>query len=194
MFGIELDKDSRQNFAHIRHLKGNEFGDPTKVEHLMALEGAKERLHLFEANLTEEGSFDSAIDGCEGVFHTASPVFLSVADPQVPNTSFLIYYSVFARRVDFIIYLQKQHVEAPLTISEESAQTYEKMKQKGNESYRNRGSYYGQGAIQPNICQSLDEGFKPKPSYSQPAEVLRDGAEILRDEEAVTSVDLTNIF
>ncbi|CAI9764982.1 unnamed protein product [Fraxinus pennsylvanica] len=58
-------------------------GHPRKVEHLMtAIKGAQERLHLFEANLTEEGSFDSAIDGCEGVFHTATPVFLSVADPQ----------------------------------------------------------------------------------------------------------------
>ncbi|KAK4411087.1 Tetraketide alpha-pyrone reductase 1 [Sesamum angolense] len=45
---------------------------------------AEERLHLCEANLLEEGSFDSAVDGCEGVFHTASPVSLSVSDPQVP--------------------------------------------------------------------------------------------------------------
>ncbi|KAJ0038516.1 hypothetical protein Pint_23933 [Pistacia integerrima] len=40
------------------------------------------RLHIFKANLMEEGSFDSAVDGCEGVFHTASPVFLSTNDPQ----------------------------------------------------------------------------------------------------------------
>lgn len=57
--------------------------DPEKVEHLMALEGAKERLHLFKADLLEEGSFDSAIDGCYGVFHTASPVIFNVKDPQV---------------------------------------------------------------------------------------------------------------
>ncbi|XP_075488524.1 phenylacetaldehyde reductase-like isoform X1 [Primulina tabacum] len=56
--------------------------DPKKVEHLKALEGAKERLHLFEANLVEEGSFDSVIDGCQGVFHTASPVLIQVSDPQ----------------------------------------------------------------------------------------------------------------
>ncbi|KAK3038785.1 hypothetical protein RJ639_027372 [Escallonia herrerae] len=58
--------------------------DPKKTEHLLALDGAKERLHLFEANLVEEESFDSAIDGCDGVFHTASPVYhsLSVTDPQ----------------------------------------------------------------------------------------------------------------
>ncbi|KAL0464459.1 UNVERIFIED_CONTAM: Cinnamoyl-CoA reductase 1 [Sesamum latifolium] len=58
------------------------LSDPQKVAHLMALEGAGERLHLYEANLLEEGSFDSVVDGCEGVFHTASPVFLSVSDPQ----------------------------------------------------------------------------------------------------------------
>ncbi|KZV40829.1 cinnamoyl-CoA reductase 1-like [Dorcoceras hygrometricum] len=58
------------------------LNDPKKVEHLKALEGAKERLHLFEANLVEEGSFDSVVDGCEGVFHTASPVSLQVTNPQ----------------------------------------------------------------------------------------------------------------
>ncbi|RVW89106.1 Dihydroflavonol 4-reductase [Vitis vinifera] len=57
--------------------------DPKKTEHLLALEGAKERLHLFKANLLEEGSFDSVVDGCDGVFHTASPVVLIVDDPQV---------------------------------------------------------------------------------------------------------------
>lgn len=56
--------------------------DPKKTEHLLALEGAKERLHLFKANLLEEGSFDSVVDGCDGVFHTASPVVLIVDDPQ----------------------------------------------------------------------------------------------------------------
>ncbi|KAB1224976.1 Tetraketide alpha-pyrone reductase 1 [Morella rubra] len=56
--------------------------DPKKTEHLLALDGAKERLSLFKADLQEEGSFDSAIDGCEGVFHTASPVLYNFSDPQ----------------------------------------------------------------------------------------------------------------
>ncbi|GAB2229260.1 hypothetical protein Droror1_Dr00023398 [Drosera rotundifolia] len=56
--------------------------DPKKTEHLLALDGAKERLHLFEANLLQDGSFDDAIDGCEGLFHTASPVTSDVKDPQ----------------------------------------------------------------------------------------------------------------
>jgi nucleoside-diphosphate-sugar epimerase len=56
--------------------------DPKKTEHLMALDGAKERLHLIKANLLEEGSFDSIVDGCEGVFHIASPFYHAVKDPQ----------------------------------------------------------------------------------------------------------------
>ena len=57
--------------------------DPKKTEHLLSLDGAKERLQLFKADLLEEGSFDSAVDGCQGVFHTASPVIFTVSDPQV---------------------------------------------------------------------------------------------------------------
>ncbi|XVF42891.1 hypothetical protein PTKIN_Ptkin01aG0402200 [Pterospermum kingtungense] len=56
--------------------------DPKKTEHLLALDGANERLHLFKAELLEEGSFDSVVEGCIGVFHTASPCYLHVKDPQ----------------------------------------------------------------------------------------------------------------
>nr|QHS84907.1 cinnamyl alcohol dehydrogenase [Pyrus sinkiangensis] len=56
--------------------------DPTKTEHLHALDGAQDRLQLFKANLLEEGSFDSAVAGCEGVFHTASPFYNDVTDPK----------------------------------------------------------------------------------------------------------------
>lgn len=59
--------------------------EPKNTEHLLSLEWAKERLHLFEANLLEEGSFDPIADGCECVFHTACPVFYSVTDPWVGN-------------------------------------------------------------------------------------------------------------
>ncbi|KAK2993817.1 hypothetical protein RJ640_027695 [Escallonia rubra] len=62
------------------------LNDPTKTDHLLALDGAKERLHIFKANLLEEGSFDAAVDGCEGVFHTASPFLPSATDPQVVNS------------------------------------------------------------------------------------------------------------
>ncbi|XP_057479436.1 phenylacetaldehyde reductase-like [Actinidia eriantha] len=60
-----------------------DLNDAKKTEHLLVLEGAKERLHLFKANLLEEGSFDSVVHGCEGVFHTASPCYFDVRDPEV---------------------------------------------------------------------------------------------------------------
>ncbi|KAL5577960.1 hypothetical protein UlMin_019659 [Ulmus minor] len=56
--------------------------DPKKTKHLLSLDGAKERLHFFKASLLDEGSFDSAIHGCDGVFHTASPLFVKAVDPQ----------------------------------------------------------------------------------------------------------------
>ncbi|GMI66988.1 hypothetical protein like AT5G19440 [Hibiscus trionum] len=59
-----------------------DLNDPNETEHLVSLDGAKERLHLFRAELLEEGSFDSIVDGCHGVFHTASPVLFSFTDPQ----------------------------------------------------------------------------------------------------------------
>lgn len=59
-----------------------DLGDPKKTEHLRALDGARERLHLFKANLLEQGSFDPVVDGCQGVFHTASPFFVTPKDPQ----------------------------------------------------------------------------------------------------------------
>ncbi|KAK6933849.1 NAD-dependent epimerase/dehydratase, partial [Dillenia turbinata] len=56
--------------------------DPKKSKHLLELDGAEERLKLFKADLLDEGSFDSLVEGCDAVFHTASPAVLSVSDPQ----------------------------------------------------------------------------------------------------------------
>ncbi|KAL5980148.1 hypothetical protein ACLOJK_036615 [Asimina triloba] len=62
-------------------------GNYKKLEHLWQLEGAKERLQLVKADLMKEGSFDEAVMGCEGVFHTASPV-IGQADPKACSTEF----------------------------------------------------------------------------------------------------------
>ncbi|KAL3647552.1 hypothetical protein CASFOL_008520 [Castilleja foliolosa] len=59
-----------------------DINDHKKTEHLLALDGAKERLQLMSADLSEEGSFDAIVDGCDGVFHTASPVVFATTDPQ----------------------------------------------------------------------------------------------------------------
>ncbi|XP_027923448.1 tetraketide alpha-pyrone reductase 1-like [Vigna unguiculata] len=56
--------------------------DPKKVKHLLRCDATKERLKLFKADLLEEGSFDSAVEGCTIVFHTASHFFEDAKDPQ----------------------------------------------------------------------------------------------------------------
>ncbi|KAK9141543.1 hypothetical protein Syun_010943 [Stephania yunnanensis] len=48
--------------------------DDMKNNHLRELEGAKERLILCKADLLDYESLKVAIGGCDGVFHTASPV------------------------------------------------------------------------------------------------------------------------
>ncbi|CAO2160888.1 unnamed protein product [Urochloa humidicola] len=54
--------------------------DEGKVGFLWELDGAAERLTLLRADLMEEGSFDEAVSGVDGVFHTASPVVVAGGD------------------------------------------------------------------------------------------------------------------
>ncbi|CAM6117096.1 unnamed protein product [Calypogeia fissa] len=54
--------------------------DKKKTAILWNLEGANERLSIVGADLLQEGSFDAALEGVEGVFHTAGPVL-----PEDPN-------------------------------------------------------------------------------------------------------------
>ncbi|XP_022934260.1 cinnamoyl-CoA reductase 2-like [Cucurbita moschata] len=48
--------------------------DDQKNAHLKQLDGANERLSLYSADLLDFESLKAAIMGCDGVFHTASPV------------------------------------------------------------------------------------------------------------------------
>ncbi len=54
-----------------------------KVAHLDELaKNAKGTITYFKSDLLEEGSYAEAMEGCELVFHTASPYTLNVKDPQ----------------------------------------------------------------------------------------------------------------
>ena len=54
-----------------------------KLKHLNALaEQAPSSIAYFKADLLADGSYAKAMDGCEVVFHTASPFFMNVKDPQ----------------------------------------------------------------------------------------------------------------
>lgn len=65
-------------------------GNEKKLAHLWKLEGAKERLRLVKADLMEDGSFDNAVMGCQGVFHTASPVLKPTSDPEACHYNFFL--------------------------------------------------------------------------------------------------------
>lgn len=53
-----------------------------KAEKVQHLKDMKETVHLFEADLMVEGSFDACFAGCTAVFHVASPFQFQVDDPQ----------------------------------------------------------------------------------------------------------------
>ncbi|KAH9320071.1 hypothetical protein KI387_021840 [Taxus chinensis] len=57
-------------------------GNPVKTKHLLDLPEASERLTLWKADLDDEGSFDAAFDGCEGVFHVATAMDFDSKDPE----------------------------------------------------------------------------------------------------------------
>jgi nucleoside-diphosphate-sugar epimerase len=50
----------------------------SRAQELMAFGGAPERLTLFEADLLVPESFDAAMQGCDTVFHVASPISQNV--------------------------------------------------------------------------------------------------------------------
>lgn len=57
-----------------------------KVKHLLDLPDAEKRLTLWKADLVDEGSFDEPINGCDGVFHAATPMDFESKDPEVIST------------------------------------------------------------------------------------------------------------
>ncbi|URE07869.1 NmrA-like family [Musa troglodytarum] len=67
--------------------------DDPKNAHLKAMEGAAERLILRKADLLDYEALREAIDGCQGVFHVASPVTddpEQMVEPAVRGARFVI--------------------------------------------------------------------------------------------------------
>ncbi|KAG0603510.1 hypothetical protein M758_10G098900 [Ceratodon purpureus] len=56
---------------------------PEKSQHLLALDGAHDRLRLVAADIRTPGIFDSIFEGCDGVFHIAS--FVPGNDKLIPE-------------------------------------------------------------------------------------------------------------
>ncbi|XAR56630.1 Dihydrokaempferol 4-reductase [Bertholletia excelsa] len=56
--------------------------DPAKTLQLLPSWGRSDRLRVFRADLQEEGSFDEAVRGCNGVFHVAASMEFNVSDKE----------------------------------------------------------------------------------------------------------------
>jgi hypothetical protein len=61
--------------------------DASKTKHLLALDGADERLELVNASLDQDDAFMDVFKGCKYVIHNASPFFLTPKDAQVRRFS-----------------------------------------------------------------------------------------------------------
>lgn len=69
--------------GHRVHAAVRDPSKKQKVAHLDALaEELPGEIHYFQGDLLEEGSYLDAMQGCEVVFHTASPFITDVEDPQ----------------------------------------------------------------------------------------------------------------
>jgi len=64
------------------HATVRDPGNLVKVRPLLDIPGAAERLKIFKAELSEDGSFDAAVTGCHGVFHVATPIDFAPKDPE----------------------------------------------------------------------------------------------------------------
>jgi hypothetical protein len=73
------------------------MGAGREIQAPAAVPGANDHLKLVSADLLEQGSFDQAVEGCDGVFHTASLFFTkNVTDPQVSHYYINAFFSNFA--------------------------------------------------------------------------------------------------
>ncbi|XP_057766518.1 putative anthocyanidin reductase isoform X2 [Salvia miltiorrhiza] len=58
------------------------FRNPEKVSHFLKVWRNRDRLSLFRGDLHEDGSFDEAVRGCDGVFHVSASMEFEVSAPQ----------------------------------------------------------------------------------------------------------------
>ncbi|XP_017251508.1 bifunctional dihydroflavonol 4-reductase/flavanone 4-reductase isoform X1 [Daucus carota subsp. sativus] len=60
-------------------------GNERKVKNLLELPNASTHLSLWKADLAEESGYDDAVQGCQGVFHVATPMELLYQDEPAEN-------------------------------------------------------------------------------------------------------------
>jgi nucleoside-diphosphate-sugar epimerase len=74
--------------GHTVHGTCRDAASSARARELKSFEGAAERLTLFEADLLVQDSFDAAMQGCDTVFHVASPISQNVKPADAPAVLF----------------------------------------------------------------------------------------------------------
>ncbi|KAH9299733.1 hypothetical protein KI387_031415 [Taxus chinensis] len=95
------------------------IGDPenlAKTSHLLSLPGAKERLHIFKADVYQLGSFDSAIEGCDFLINLATALDpqREVIDPAVEGTLNILRACKEAKSVRRVVHTSSLAAAFPL--------------------------------------------------------------------------------
>ncbi|KAF8414062.1 hypothetical protein HHK36_002061 [Tetracentron sinense] len=119
--------------------------DPEKASRLLSIWRGENRLKVFKADLQEDGSFDEAVKGCNGVFHVAtsmefgvlgksnieSYVQLNILDPAIKGTLNLLKACSRAKSVKRVVYTSsistitaKDNTEKWRTMVDESCQVH----------------------------------------------------------------------
>lgn len=75
-------RDPRENLNETLYLISRIADNQKRVSHLTELQNLGD-LKIFRADLTDEGSFEVPVAGCQFVFHVATPVNFASQDPEV---------------------------------------------------------------------------------------------------------------
>jgi nucleoside-diphosphate-sugar epimerase len=66
--------------------------DTDSYQHILDLPGANSRFKVFAADLLKAGTFKNAMEGCQVVFHTATPRPEKITDPYKEGKFLLTNY------------------------------------------------------------------------------------------------------
>ncbi|KAH9299731.1 hypothetical protein KI387_031413, partial [Taxus chinensis] len=98
------------------HATVRDLENPAKTSHLLSLPGAKERLHLFKADIYEQGSFDSAIQGCDFLINLATGMDpqRGFVDPVVEGTLDILRACKKSKSVKRVVHISSIGAAFPL--------------------------------------------------------------------------------